>query len=139
MCGITAIDTGTALVSPAQHCGIGGVCGMPYRDRIRQVGLETGHSLIVLEMRCRPLYLPLDPNSDTPCRIIGGIIDDTVRSSVPTQSGACFFASSFSGVESLGMRGVILGYLAVILGSSCLARRCRDYGDTPQAKQGKQP
>jgi len=39
-------------------------------------------------------------------------------SSVCTQSGARFLASSFSGVKSLGMRGVMLSYLAIILNSS---------------------
>ena len=121
MCDITVIDAGTTRISPAQHCSIGGACCMSYRDGIWQVGLETGNSLIVLDMRCRLLYLPLDPNSDTPCRIVRGIIDDMVLSSVRTQPGARFLASSFSGVESLGMRGVIPGYLAVILDSSCLA------------------
>jgi len=85
-------------------------------------------------MRCRLLYLPRDPNSNTPCRVVRGIIDDTVASSVRTQSGARFFASGFSGVESLGMRGVILGYLAVILDSVGLAGVDRDCGYTPQGK-----
>jgi hypothetical protein len=60
-------------------------------------------------------------------------------SSVCTQSGARFLASSFSGVKSPGMRGVMLGYLAIILNSSCLAGVARDCGYTPQSKQGKQP